>query len=131
MSKTPDVEKNYEFRISRGQVRKTHVLRARFQQHVLEKLCEAEERTGDPLGSIRNLIADLGAVPVARMLVDPSDVRDPPAGFLRLLEYDLARLTIEQAILDFAHTGLFTANEVETAKARLAMFKRPKHRSVI
>ena len=119
--------------IGRGQgynlkVRRDRALRARFQEHILEKLREAEELTGDPLGSIRNLVVDLGAVPVARMLVDPQDVRDPPAGFLRLLEHDLARLTIEQAIVDFAHAGLFTEAEIETAKARLAIFSRHKPR---
>lgn len=131
MIPSSDVEKKDEFRIMRGQFRRTRALRARFQLHVLEKLRKAEELTGDPLGSIRNLIVDLGAVPVARMLVDPQDVRNPPTGFLRLLEHDLARLTIEQAIVDFAHTGLFTDAEVETAKARLRIFGRQKHRSGI
>lgn len=122
--------------IGRGQgynlkVLRNRARRARFQEHLLEKLREAEELTGDPLGSIRNLIVDLGAVPVARMLVDPQYVRDPSTGFLRLLGHDLARLTIEQAIVDFAHTGLFTTAEVETAKARLRIYGRQKHRSVI
>lgn len=122
--------------IGRGQgynlkVRRDRALRARFQDHVLEKLREAEELTGDPLGSICNLVVDLGAVSVARMLVDPRDVRDPPTGFLRLIEHDLARLTIEQAIVDFGHTGLFSAAEVETAKARLAIFSRHKPRPEI
>jgi hypothetical protein len=131
MIQNSDVEEKDDFRISQGQVRRMRALEARFQDYVLKKLNEAKRRTGDPLGSIRNFIIDLGAVPVARMLVDPQDVRDPPTGFLRLLRYDLARLTIEQAVVDFALTGLFTAAEVGAAKARLAIFNRSKHRSAI
>lgn len=128
MIQSADPEEKDDFRISQGQVRRMRMLEARFQEYVLKKLIEANRRTGDPLGSIRNLMVDLGAVSVARMLVDPDEVRDPPAGFLRLLRYDLARLTIEQAVVDFAQTGLFTAAEVETAKARLTMFNRPSNR---
>jgi hypothetical protein len=95
---------------------------ARFQQHVLRLLQEATKLTKDALGEVRNLIEDLGAVEVAKMLVDPTDVSDPPAGFLRLMENNLARLTIEQAMIDFADSGLFEVEEIEAARARLANF---------
>ena len=98
-------------------------LRRQFQRHLLAKLREAESLTRDNLGSICNLIEDLGAVEVARMLVDPVDVTAPPTGFLRLLEHELGRLTIEQAIVDSEETGLFTDEEVVAAKARLSIFR--------
>jgi hypothetical protein len=90
----------------------------------LDKLQEAERLSGDSLGGICNLIEDLGAVEVARMLVDPHDVRSPPDGFVRLMKHDLARYTIEQAIVDYRDSGLFTESEVETARARLAICSR-------
>ena len=107
------------------------VARARFQEQVLKMLGEAIELTGDEYGYVRNLIVDLGAVEVAKMLVDPNEVRDPPTGFLRLMEHDLARLTIEQAIVDFADSGLFTDAEIEAAKARLAIFRKRKLRKPV
>src|SRR4051812_13137088 len=96
-------------------------LRAQFQAHLLVRLREAETVTGDRFGGICNLIVDLGAVEVAKMLVDPQETMFPPSGFLRLLKHRLACLTIEQAIVDFADSGLFTDDEVETARVRLAI----------
>lgn len=113
---------------SHAKARRRLVLRARFQEHVLRNLWEAEKSTGDPLGSIRNLINDLGAVGVARILVDPQEVRNPPAGFIRLLNHGLARLTIEQAIVEFASSGIFTEAEVEAARTRLAIFRDSRGR---
>ena len=97
---------------------------AQFQVHVLVRLREAEMLTGDSFGGVCNLIVDLGAVEVAKMLVDPQELMLPPSGFIRLLKHKLACLTIEQAIVDFADSGLFTDEEVETAKVRLATFRK-------
>jgi hypothetical protein len=108
--------------------RSSQKLQAEFQRHVLEKLQEAERLSRDKLGAVCNLIEDLGAVGVAKMLVDPQDIRSPPDGFLRLMKSDLARFTIEQAIVDFCDSGLFTASEVETARARLAIYSRKSSR---
>jgi hypothetical protein len=95
-----------------------------FERHVLKLLREAARCTGDKLGDICNLIADLGAVEVAKMLVDPTEVRNPPDGFRRLMKNNLAQLTIEQAIVDFADRGIFTSEEIRAAKARLAIFRK-------
>src|SRR5438128_398124 len=73
-------------------------LHAQFQAHVLVRLREAETLTGDPFGGICNLIIDLGAVEVAKMLVDPQETMLPPSGFVRLLKHRLACLTIEHLI---------------------------------
>jgi hypothetical protein len=97
---------------------------AQFQVHVLVRLREAEVLTGDSFGGVCNLIVDLGAVEVAKMLVDAQELMLPPSGFIRLLKHKLACLTIEQAIVDFADSGLFTDEEVETAKVRLATFRK-------
>ena len=97
-------------------------LKVQFQKHVLRKLRRAEKLTDDSLGSIRNLIVDLGAVEVARLLVDPTEVMNPSTGSVRLMNHRLARLTIEQAIEDIAATGMTSDSEIETARARLAMF---------
>lgn len=111
-----------------GRFRADSALRIQFQRHLLAKLREAESLTGDAFGSICNLIEDLGAVEVARMLVDPIDLATPPTGFLRLLEHELGRLTIEQAIVDFADTGLFADEEINAAKARLSIFQSRRRR---
>lgn len=105
-------------------VESVNALHAQFQAHVLVRLREAEMLASDRFGGVCNLIVDLGAVEIAKMLVDPQETMFPPSGFIRLLKYKLACLTVEQAIVDFAESGLFTDDEVETAKVRLAAFRK-------
>jgi hypothetical protein len=99
-------------------------LRARLQAHILQKLEEAQRVSGDSLGGIVNLIEYLGVDEVIRTLVDPEEVHRPPAGFVRLMENDLARCTIEQALIDFETSSLLTRLQIETALARLATYYR-------
>ena len=99
-------------------------LAAKSQRHVLEKLKRAETLMGDDLGRVRHLIDDLGAVNVAKMLVDPTEIRNPPRCFFVLMKCTMDQFSIEQAIVDFAKSRLFDEAEIEAAQARLAIFSR-------
>lgn len=99
-------------------------LRQRFKRHLLKKMKEACTLSEDSLGGICDLVDHLGADEVIHLLVVPDEIHNPPSGFIRLMNSNLARLTIEQAILDFAETGLFTKLQIETARERLAVYAR-------
>lgn len=100
-------------------------LRGRLKVHLLKLLKEAQRRSGESLGDVIDLIKYLGADEVIQLLVPAEGIHNPPAGFVRLMRSDLARYTIEQAIVDFAESGLFTRLQLETARARLAIYSRP------
>ncbi|MCA1399097.1 hypothetical protein [Bradyrhizobium sp. BRP56] len=91
---------------------------------MLTSLREAQRKSGDSLGDIVNLIEYLGVDEVLRILIDPDETGEPPSGFVRLMKSDLARFTIEQVLVDFAASCLLTKLQVETARARLALYSR-------
>jgi hypothetical protein len=93
-----------------------------FERHLLEKLEWAENLIGYSLAGIREFIVEFGAVQTAKMLVDPNHVLEPDNGFTILVKHGLANLSVEQAMIDFAQRGLFTAAEIKAAKARIAIF---------
>ena len=99
-------------------------LRSWFKRHLMKKLRMACKLSGDPLGGICDLVEVLGVDYVLRLLVAPDEVHNPPAGFVRLMDSDLARYTIEQAIIDFEDSGLFAKLEIETARERIAVYSR-------
>jgi hypothetical protein len=100
----------------------------KFQDYVLTHIEKAEAEIGYIFRGLRELIDQHGAVPVAKMLVDINNVLKPYDGFQVLAEHDLEHLSVEQAIIDFADSGLFTTAEVQTARARLGILKRKKQR---
>ncbi|MBW7964155.1 hypothetical protein [Bradyrhizobium sp. BR 10261] len=100
----------------------------RFKEHVLANIETAESQIDYSFFGLRELIDLHGAVSVAKMLVDMNNVLKPYDGFQVLAEHDLEHLSVEQAIIDFADSDMFTAAEVQTAKTRLAIHKRRKLR---
>jgi hypothetical protein len=100
-----------------------------FEDHVLANLDEAEGQIGYHFKGLREMIDKFGAVGAAKMLVDLNSVLKPHDGFQVLSANDRESLSIEQAVIDFADSGLFTAAEVQSAKSRLLIFKRKKQRN--
>lgn len=103
---------------------RTRRLRAKLKAQILAKLREAQQTLGDSLGDVIALIEYLGIDEVIQSLVDPDEAAGPPAGFVRLMQNNLARYTIEQALVDSATSSLLTKLQVETARERLALFSR-------
>jgi hypothetical protein len=99
-----------------------------FEDLVLANLDEAERQTGHNFKGVRDLIDKHGAVDAARMLIDINMVLKEYSGFKILDAHDLERLSIEQAIVHFAESGLFTAAEVSTARSRLWIVANRKKR---
>lgn len=97
-------------------------LRDHFKTHLLKLLKEAQRRSGDSLDELFDLVEYLGVDAVIQRLVSWDEVDNPPAGFVRLMQSDLARYTIEQALMDFEGSSLLTRLQVETARARLANY---------
>jgi hypothetical protein len=100
-----------------------------FAQRVLANIEEAETKTGYVFRGLRDMIDQHTAVKAAKMLVDISHMGRPYDGFQVLVAHDLEHLSVEQAIADFAESGLFTVREVRTAKARLIVTKEKKLRN--
>jgi hypothetical protein len=96
-------------------------LRSRLRGRVLAKFEEAEKRSGKSLNDARLLIEMLGIMEVVDMLVGEQPTV-PPAGFRQLMKDDLARFTLEQAMLDFADSGLLTRLQIENARSRLQSY---------
>lgn len=99
-----------------------------FEMHVLANLDKAEKSIGYHFKGIRELIAEHGAVATAKMLVDVNMVLNIHSGFRVLDASDLEHLSIEQAVVDYAESGLFTPAEIATAKARLVVTANRKKR---
>jgi hypothetical protein len=100
----------------------------RFEGHVLASLDKAEAQIGYTFKGLREMIEQFGAVGAAKILVDLNSVLKPHDGFQVLSVHDLEQLSVEQAVIDFADTSLFTAADVQSAKSRLLIFKRKKLR---
>lgn len=99
-----------------------------FEDRILANFDEAENLIGYSFTGVRELILDYGAVETAKMLLTIDGVLKQHGGFQVLAAHDLEHLSVEQAVIDFADTTLFTAAEIGTAKARLALHKRKKDR---
>jgi hypothetical protein len=89
-----------------------------FEKLVLSRLDEAERRIPYPFTGARRLIAEMGAVKAAKILLDPTagKIHD---GLKALIHYELIHLSIEQAVIDFADRDCFTEDDISTAKVRL------------
>jgi hypothetical protein len=101
----------------------------KFEGCVLANLDKAEGQIGYHFKGLREMIKDFGAVKAAKMLVDLNNVLKPYDGFQVLSVNDLEELSVEQAVIDFTESGLFTPAEVQTAKSRLLVFKGKKLRA--
>jgi hypothetical protein len=64
----------------------------------------------------QRMLTELGAVGAARQLLAASTISD---GFRYLWEHGLLRHSVESAVIDPAHDGLFTDQERDVAQQRL------------
>lgn len=94
-----------------------------FQAVVLARLDEASQLLGHSFAKLRDLIAERGGVDAARYLMSPSTVGTFTYGFKLLVSSGLLSHTIEQAVIDFEHTKLFTSDQISKARATIATAK--------
>jgi hypothetical protein len=94
-----------------------------FEQEVINRLDQATMETGYSFFGILEIIDKVGAVEAAKMLVGPNGTGKFHDGFKLLVRAKLSHLTIEQAVIDFKDSGLFSPDEVSSATARIAMAK--------
>lgn len=97
-----------------------------FEDRILANFDEAENLIGYSFTGLRELILDHGAVETAKMLLTIDGVLKQHGGFQVLAAHDLEHFSVEQAVIEFADTGLFTMMEIGTAKSRLAISLRKK-----
>jgi hypothetical protein len=57
------------------------------------------------------------------MLVGPNSTGKFHEGFEFLVRKKISQFSIEQAVIDFKDSGLFSTDEVSSARARIAMAK--------
>lgn len=99
-----------------------------FQAHVLENIGQAEDlMAGYRFTKLRSMIDKLGAVETAKRLLDPSNVSHPYDGFNTLAIWELLPYSLEQAVVDWAGSGLFHSSLVAAAEIRIKIASRPKH----
>jgi hypothetical protein len=94
----------------------------RFSEIVATRISEAEGMIGHKFIKLHSLIAEKGShAEAACHLLAPRSSGKFSYGFKLLAEADLLSLSIEQAALEFEHTGLFTGEQLSNARARLAL----------
>lgn len=98
-------------------------LEDKFAALVARRLSEAELLTGHRFSELHALIAEKGYVNAARLLLNPASTGVLTYGFKILASVDLLHLSIEQSVLDFAGSGLFTTEQISKAKAQLIIAK--------
>lgn len=97
----------------------------RFRKDVLARLDRSEAAMpGYEFVAMRDLIDKQGAVTTAKRVLDITHVTTLQSGLEKLAEYDLLDCSIEQAAIDHASSGVFTAEELDVAKARLMIMRR-------
>jgi hypothetical protein len=94
-----------------------------FEADVIHRLDQATSKTGYLFAGILEIIDNMGAAEAARMLVGPNSTGKFHEGFEFLVRQKISHLSIEQAVIDFKDSGLFSADEVSSARARIAMAK--------
>jgi hypothetical protein len=101
-----------------------------FHDHLIRSLTEAEAQLVYCFAGLRKLIDDKGAVAAAIQLLDISRAVQEQDGFTILAENNLLHLSLEQAVIDFAESGLFPASIIASARSRLLLAKnRMKRRA--
>lgn len=92
-----------------------------FEQTVKDRLTEASNKTKYLFTRFNKMVKETGAVQAAKRLVRPTDLGKIHDGLQVLIDNDLVHLSIEQAIIDFQNDGLFSEDEVSSARGRLAL----------
>ena len=78
------------------------------------KACEI---TGEDFPVLKELMRKYGAVKAAKILL--SDDYNLNAGFVYLRERKMLDYSVEQVVLNYESSGLFTPEEIDVAKKRL------------
>jgi len=94
---------------------------AKFENLVLENLARATCETGHYFSDLHELFRKMGVIETARLLMSPGMGAGFTYGFRILATAGLLHLSIEQAVIDFTHSGLFTDEQISKARATLAM----------
>ena len=89
-----------------------------FEERVKQAIRHAERVTAVPFSRLKTLVDAQGAVYAAKQLLGNRERFS--IGFRKLADSGLLQCTVEQIVVDFSHTNLFTPEEVETARWRLA-----------
>lgn len=94
----------------------------KLREEILRRTTEAQLLTGHSFYGLRKAIRDDGAIATARRLIDPKGDTRFQLGMRELKKAGMLRLSVEQIIIDFFQRGeIFSVDEVEAAKERLAM----------
>ena len=94
-----------------------------FEQEVRNLLDRATKETGYSFSKILEIIDKGDAVQTAKNLVKPNNSGKIHEGLKFLVMHNKSDLSIEQAVINFKDSGLFTAGEISSAQARIAMAK--------
>ena len=97
--------------------------RGLFELSVIERLDQAKRLKGYKFLGIRSIIKNRGAVEIAKSFIGPNNTANFNGGMRMLVKVGLSDLTIEQAVIDFKDTKLFSKKEVASAKKRLDAVK--------
>lgn len=97
-----------------------------FEQYVLSNLDEAEHLLGYCFTGLRGLIDRYGAVNVAKGLVSIDNAFRMHDGLQNLSKNHLERLSVEQAMIDFANAPFFESVDIAAAKAKLYLVSMNK-----
>jgi hypothetical protein len=89
----------------------------RFHQELESTHRKACEITGQDFPVLKELIRKYGAVKAAKTLL--SDEYNLNDGFIRLRDRKMLDYSVEQVVLNYESSGLFTPDEIEVAKKRL------------
>jgi hypothetical protein len=94
---------------------------AKFESIVIENLTLAKSRTGHNFTDLHELFGKLGVIETARLLMSPGIGAGFTCGFRILASAGLLHLSIEQTVIDFTDSRLFTEEQVSKARATLTM----------
>lgn len=92
-----------------------------FEKLLLERIDEAESKTGHTFSDLRDMIAELGGWQAAKRLVSPGTAGTFSYGFKLLASQGLLRCSVEQSVIDSDGNGLFDEADISNARARVTM----------
>jgi hypothetical protein len=87
---------------------------------MVELYRRAKAEVGYNAARFISIVAELGGVEAARLLLDADDSSE---GFMALVAAGRPDLTVEALVLDRRYEALFSDEELETASQRLARVK--------
>jgi hypothetical protein len=95
-----------------------------FEKVVLERIGQAKKLTGYSFFGLLKAIETDGAVATARRLIGPQNNETFQDGMKELNARDLLKLSVEQAVIDFAEKGyIFDDDDASAATERLRLVR--------